>query len=72
MTGRCDSNQAAPQQPKSYVHGLLERVAASPSLIAPERTKELQELVQRHQIELHINDKGETSFDMGAKVHVEA
>ena len=55
-----------PDKPISHVHGLLQSVAAAPARIAPERVEELKRLVQKHCIELHINDKGETSFDMGA------
>lgn len=57
---------ATRQPPISHVHGLLRRLTASPSSIAPERTEELKALVKKHGIEILINDKGETSFNMGA------
>ena len=50
---------------KSHVHGLLEKIAAAPALIAPERKEELKELIKKYDIELHISDNGETNFDMG-------
>ncbi len=61
-----DPHNSQPPAPVSHVHGLLESIAAAPSRIAPERVDELKQLVEKHNIELHINDKGETAFDMGA------
>ena len=62
------ANSHNPQSPEpvSHIHGLLESIAAAPARIAPERVDELKQLVEKHNIELHINDKGETAFDMGA------
>lgn len=65
MVGNSDSQPSPSEQPKSHVHGLLERLAASPSRIAPERVKTLKALVKKHAIEIQINDNDETSFDMG-------
>lgn len=51
---------------QSHVHGLLERMAASPAKIAPERVEELIALVDKHKLEIRVSDGGETSFEMGA------
>lgn len=53
-----DPHNSQPPAPVSHVHGLLESIAAAPSRIAPERVDELKQLVEKHNIELHINDKG--------------
>jgi hypothetical protein len=66
MTLENSPRQVTPREPPSHVHGLLERLAASPSKIAPERVAELKALVQKHGIELQVKDGGETSFEMGA------
>lgn len=66
MTEESTPQQASSLQPPSHVHGLLERLVASPSKIAPERVEELKVLVEKHGIEIHVSDKGETSFEMGA------
>lgn len=65
MDEEISSQEAAEPQFLNHVQSLLQRVAGSPSWIAPERTEELNALVEKHGIELYINDKGEKSFDMG-------
>jgi hypothetical protein len=60
-TGEGDSGS----ETQSHVHELLNRLRASPSAIAPERTAELIALVDKHKIEIRVSDLGESDFDMG-------